>query len=179
MCTGQRMAWCTAGQRLDYGEYAIILLYWGLKVCVSNNDFYFKTRQKTSVSSFLSNACFGRGRIWNGKAFSSRKGDRTSGRGNNRFLSKTKESQFGTIEKQHEFDFTVAPSKIWKGVDAITLLYKPYQSPISPWSSMRDELRVLRKPGKKKDKGGILIGFGCMSWSGGHLNSVPFCLIQE
>lgn len=147
----------------------------------ANQPIFFicKTLQKTSVSTFMTNELFGRGRIWNGKTFLLRKGDEISGRGINRFVPKATESQLGITETQHEFDISVLPSKIWKGVNTITLSYKPYQTTISPWWSMKDELRILRMPNKKKDESGILIGFGCMSWSGGSLNSSPFCLIQE
>ena len=80
-------------------------------------------------------------------------------------------------ETEHEFDFSILLSRVLKGADSLGLSYRAYQITLSLWWEMRDELRILRGFDRKKDSE-ILIGFGSMSWSGGHLNSAPFCLIK-
>ena len=77
-----------------------------------------------------------------------------------------------------EHDFSILLSRVLKGADSLALSYRAYQITLSLWWEMRDELRILRGFDRKKDSE-ILIGFGSMSWSGGHLNSAPFCLIKE
>jgi hypothetical protein len=109
---------------------------------------------------------FGKGRAWNGKAF------RDNSLGVNRFHAKNGDA----TEYQHEFDYTIEPSRI--GVSrkpSMSLVYSKYQFPLSLWYSMTDELRcvpVANDNGQPQ----VLIGFGSMTWSGGKMNASPFCL---
>jgi len=107
-------------------------------------------------SKFISNTLFGKGSRWNGKYFGS------EGKGTNRFIGKR------ATHMMHEFDFVLQESKIQKGTQSVCLKYSKYQFPLSPWHTMTDEVRCL--------PGNVLIGFGAMAWSGGMLNSAPFCL---
>ena len=114
----------------------------------------------TAVSSLLTNRLFGRGRTWNGKAF------REGGQGINRFYG-----NIAPCEEEHVFDYALQSSKLQPGTESIVLDYSPYQSPFSLWKTMQDEVRVVPCL-----DGDVLVGFGCMSWSGGMLNSSPFVL---
>jgi hypothetical protein len=115
----------------------------------------------TVGSNFMSNVLFGMGRKWNGKAFGA------EGKGMNRFYGRTSES----TEKEHSFDFSSQESsRIQSGKPSVRLQYSNYQSTLSLWKTMTDEVRCL--PGDTE----VLIGFGAMTWSGGMLNSAPFCL---
>ena len=136
----------------------------------------------TKVSEFLTDALFGRKfDKWNGKAF--RIGE--SG-GINRFLPKCngndRSSGTNEVQYEHKFDCRVEKSKLDQSGEALVLQYANHQGRLSPWHSMRDEIRVLPINKGKKD-GGILLGLGCMKWSGayvrdGMLNSAPFCLYR-
>lgn len=136
----------------------------------------------TKVSEFLTDALFGRKfDKWNGKAF--RAGEsgginrflpRSSGNGNDRSTPKK-------VQYEHKFDCRVEASKLDASGKALVLQYANHQNRLSPWHSMRDEIRVLPMKGRKN--GGILLGLGCMKWSGaymrdGMLNSAPFCLYR-
>ena len=124
-------------------------------ILLSNNNLGM-----TSVGSrFMSNVLFGKGRQWNGKAF-----DR-GGKGINRFVG----TRTGQLEKEHSFDYAQGESRIMRGTSSTILNYSQYQGPLSLWRTMTDEVRSL--PGVD-----VLIGFGAMTWSGGMLNSAPFCL---
>ncbi len=113
----------------------------------------------TSIGSkFMSNILFGKGRPWNGKFFG------PEGKGINRFRGKYN----GVIEMEHSFDFSIQESRIKSGTSSVFLDYSKYQFPLSPWRTMKDEVRCLPC--------GVLIGFGSMAWSGGMMNSAPFCL---
>jgi hypothetical protein len=101
------------------------------------------------------------GRRWNGKAFT------PEGKGINQFLSK-KEGH--TTDTEHSFDISIQESKIQCGKESARLRYANYQSLVSLWRTMVDEVRFL--PGSTD----VSIGFGSMAWSGGMLNSAPFCL---
>lgn len=118
----------------------------------------------TSVAELITYYFFGIGdRGWNGKTFAD---DNT---GWNRF--KTKD---GKIELVHKFDTSSGPS-VFPGGNSVIIRYKSYQSFFSPWRTMVDELRVLKLDSVD---GEILIGMGSMGWSGGRLNSSPFCLVR-
>lgn len=118
------------------------------------------------MTRFLTNVLFGKGRKWNGKAF------RANKRGVNRFHSK----QINGTDYQHEFDYSLEPSRIGTSHrSSISLCYSKYQFPLSLWHSMRDELKCV-PVGNGDEKVQVLIGFGSMSWSGGKLNASPFCL---
>lgn len=110
-------------------------------------------------SEFMSNVLFGKGRRWNGKSFG------PGGKGINRFQA----TENGLVATEHSFDYGKGPSSIKSGTSSIILNYSKYQSRLSLWRTMTDEVRVL--PGAD-----VLIGFGAMQWSGGMLNSAPFCL---
>ena len=103
---------------------------------------------------------------WNGKAF-------YKGRqGTNRFHSKADPS---TIQTEHQFDFSIAPSRLDPNKSSsVMLIYSKYQNLFSLWKTMVDELRVLKLPGDSSVE--VLICMGCMGWSGGMLNASPFCL---
>jgi hypothetical protein len=129
--------------------------------------FYFGIQ--TSASNILTNKLFGRGRQWNGKAFF------VDGKGANRFYSK---SEPGSTEKEHSFDYTLEQTRIIgsKG-ESVLLRYDQYQSGLSLWRSMKDEIRLL--PLSEDVGGQVLLGMGWMTWSGGILNASPFCLWRE
>lgn len=157
-------------------------------------------------------------RRWTGKQFSSSlspsssEGDGNAPRlGTNRFrryyntddydsVIETGASQRDIVTTQHQFDYLIEPSRIQRGTKSLITRYHRYQtlSFISPWYTMKDELRVvpnhvlleiLQKA--RGDVGGaaaastrscpvdVLLGMGSMAWSGGALNSAPFCLIKS
>jgi hypothetical protein len=117
----------------------------------------------SSVTRFLTNGLFGRGRKWNGKAFFQQ------GKGVNRFLSKNKHKS--GIDQEHSFDYGIQPSALISEETSVMLVYNKYQSPASLWYTMKDEIRLIPHA-----NGQILVGLGCMAWSGGMLNGSPFCL---
>jgi len=124
------------------------------------------TDNKTTVTRFLTNGLFGKGRTWNGKAF------RENNVGVNRFDAKNG----GGTDYQHDFDYTIQESRIGSSKEpSVSLCYSNYQFPLSLWHSMTDELRSV-PVGDDNGKVQVLIGFGSMSWSGGKLNASPFCL---
>eukprot|EP00563_Minutocellus_polymorphus_P011055 CAMPEP_0181070906 /NCGR_PEP_ID=MMETSP1070-20121207/27735_1 /TAXON_ID=265543 /ORGANISM="Minutocellus polymorphus, Strain NH13" /LENGTH=233 /DNA_ID=CAMNT_0023151821 /DNA_START=139 /DNA_END=836 /DNA_ORIENTATION=- len=132
----------------------------------------------TKVSEFLTDALFGRkfGK-WNGKAFHAGE----NGGGVNRFFSRSNDADSATIQYEHKFDCRVEASQLDRNGESLVLRYANYQNRLSPWHTMRDEIRVLPVKGRKN--GGILLGLGCMRWSGayvrdGMLNSAPFCLYR-
>ncbi|EEC50300.1 predicted protein [Phaeodactylum tricornutum CCAP 1055/1] len=71
----------------------------------------------------------------------------------------------------------IMPSSLVPNVTSVGLRYSDYQNFLSPWYSMRDEVRLLELPSPVEFE--IMIGFGCMKWSGGFLNGAPFCLYRE
>jgi len=132
----------------------------------------------TSIGSkFMSNILFGKGRRWNGKSFD------LEGKGINRFAvgstmtmtttttttNDNKSEEEGEVEVEHIFDYTIGDSRILTGTPSIILNYSKYQGYLSLWRTMTDEVRSI--PGSE-----VFIGFGAMAWSGGMLNSAPFCL---
>ena len=106
----------------------------------------------------MSHVLFGKGRRWNGKVFGA------GGKGINRFRGKYN----GAMHMEHSFDFTIQESILKSGSKSVVLDYSKYQFPLSLWWTMKDELRCLPC--------GVLIGLGCMAWSGGMMNAAPFCL---
>lgn len=126
----------------------------------------------TTVSTILTDLCFGRGRKWAGKSF-------RSSEGINRFSPRRRKNR-QQLEHQHQFDLSVERSRLDPKGESLTLRYSNYQRRLSLWRSMRDEVRVLRLDGEGR---GVLIGLGCMKWSGalwrdGMMNSSPFCLFR-
>lgn len=115
----------------------------------------------------MTNGLFGKGRVWNGKAF------RNDNVGVNRFHAK--KNNDGTTEWQHEFDYTIESSGIGTAGPSVSLCYSNYQFPLSLWHSMRDEIRCV-PVGDSDEQVQVMIGFGSMAWSGGKLNASPFCL---
>lgn len=117
----------------------------------------------TKVSDIMTNVLFalGPGRKWNGKRF-----ENSGVNGVNRFFTE-KESKRDT---KIRFDVSIQESKLNPGKPSIELKYFNHQSPISPWKTMVDELRMV--PGTND----VLLGMGSMAWSGGSANSAPFCL---
>ena len=121
----------------------------------------------TSISQQITNNLFGNRNSWNGKKFQS------SGIGINRF--QTRNNDDNNIIYNHNFDWEIKESAFFGG-ETLSLDYSNYQGSLSPWKSMKDEVRVL---GKTKDGKLIMIGMGCMAWSGGMLNASPFCLFAK
>lgn len=99
--------------------------------------------------------------------------------------------------ERHLFDYSQSTSRLQPHKQSIILDYQRYQHFLSPWKTMKDEIRVLKpttsnnSPRKSERKmknmhhdiqhhqePAIMIGFGSMGWSGGKWNCQPFCLIQ-
>lgn len=121
----------------------------------------------TSISQQITNNLFGNRKSWNGKKFNS------NGVGINRFQTRNNDDK--KVIYNHNFDWKVKESAFFEG-ETLSLDYSNYQSILSPWKSMKDEVRVL---GKTKDGKLIMIGMGSMAWSGGMLNAAPFCLFAK
>lgn len=141
-------------------------------ICVFNLYLFCK---KTFVSRFITNKLFGKGRRWNGKAFDI---DSGSNRFENFQIKKDRiddSRTFVTLKTEYERNFfiSVAPSVLFQG-DVVLLEYSKDHGFLSLWRSMKDEIRIL--PGSN---GNILVGLGCMAWSGGMLNCQPFCLYRK
>ena len=127
----------------------------------------------TSVSNFLTDVLFGRRHgKWNGKAF-----DASIDGGMNLFFPK---SGNAGIEREHKFDCKIGTSLVYPNTKSLNLQYADHQSRLSLWHTMRDEIRVLRISG---NKGSVLLGLGCMKWSGaywrgGMMNSSHILLME-
>ena len=126
--------------------------------CLLNNNGL------TKITEIITNGLFGRGRQWNGKSF----GEKSTGI--NRFRSKELGS---TTETEHMFRYDIGPSTLHPDKESIRLDYGNFQSPWSLWKTMKDEVRVAAV---NDDGNLVLIGMGCMAWSGGFWNASPFCL---
>ena len=117
------------------------------------------------------------------------------------------------VQEQHSFDFTIESTRLPivvvstadDSMKSIVIRYQRYQSILSLWKTMVDEVRILQKQNQRmivdvdetNTNGGsftyysdtdiqdddddidIMIGLGCMSWSGGILNASPFCLYRK
>jgi len=132
----------------------------------------------TAVSGFITNYLLGRNHgLWNGKSFG------LNGIGVNRFLSTQQPKNVDSsneplaVENEHHFDFKISPSERFEG-KAVSIIYEKYQPMLSPWKSMKDEVRILRRRSKRRSREGILLGLGSMGWSGSFWNSAPFCLVE-
>jgi hypothetical protein len=114
----------------------------------------------TTISNILTHQLFGLrvGRNWNGKAF------RGNGKGINRFTTKERTAT------EHVFEYSLQDSNIVGDSQSVRIDYWNYQSPISLWRTMRDEVRFI--PGDVE----VLLGMGSMGWSGGCKNCSPFCM---
>ena len=130
----------------------------------------------TQVASFMTNQLFSKGHTFLGKSFNCK-----SGMGINMFTKET-----GDNTQFHEFDFSVEHSRMLPsddtasfltGTDCIALKYGQYQPIFSPWKTMRDELRTVPLPEDSSCQ--LMIGMGCMAWSGGLKNGTPFCLWRK
>lgn len=97
------------------------------------------------------------------------------------------------IEEEHQFDTNVEASRLFSihttenddnSNQSVVIRYNKYQSFFSLWKTMIDEVRVLKYFDDSTLSNGdenaieVMIGFGCMAWSGGVLNSSPFCLYR-
>lgn len=109
--------------------------------------------------------------LWNGKRFETFKGE-------NRF--KVTDQDATTINYDHSFDYGLETSRIFPESQSVVLQYNKYQK-ISQggwrsllWKSMCDELRVI----ECTNGDFVLLGLGCMAWSGGMMNASPFCLFR-
>lgn len=113
----------------------------------------------------------------------------------NRFqkCSKTKNSSSSNDNhhyERHLFDYSQSTSRLQPHKQSIILDYQRYQHFLSPWKTMKDEIRVLKPTTSNRrrnmkimrrdiqEEPAIMIGFGSMGWSGGKWNCQPFCLIQ-
>jgi hypothetical protein len=134
--------------------------------CLLDNN----SKIMTMISNILTHALFGKGfHRWNGKSF-----DPATGKGINRFTKTSrKDSQPPEIGKRHRFAFGLQPSRVQPETASIQLNYAKCSSPLSPWYTMMDEVRVV--PGEPM----VLIGMGCVAWGGGFLNAAPFCLWKD
>ena len=105
-------------------------------------------------------------------------------RGINRFDSK-QTSDNAAVHHEHAFDYSLQPSSraTRDGKPSVRLEYRNYQSRLSLWHSMTDELRIvpLSRVGhnSRRRPPQVMIGLGSMAWSGGVLNASPFCLWRE
>ena len=144
--------------------------------------------KKTSISYFVTHVLFSRNRKWIGKeifdsktniqssenkGLANEKKEITSGC--NRFFSKSTTPQ--TVEMEHKFDVTISPSRL-DSKSSLRLKYANYQSSFSLWKSMVDELRMIDVlvDENSQTKETVLLGIGCMSWSGGIMNAAPFLM---
>lgn len=91
--------------------------------------------------------------------------------------------------KEHSFDYTITSTSTKPSlfsdestkISSIQLKYEKYQSPLSLWRTMVDEVRLLKVPIIEDDEEKfdlILLGMGSMAWSGGMYNCQPFCLYR-
>ena len=130
----------------------------------------------TLVSKIMTNGLFGFGRKWNGKEFM------LDSKGTNRFIVKGISNDgsgkhHSSIDTAHDFDYSITDSVVDNKQETTTsssvvrLKYSNYHRTLSLWSTMADEVRFIPAGDKQ-----VLIGFGCMEWSGGMLNGAPFCL---
>ena len=139
---------------------------------------------QTAVTAPLTDRLFGMGRKWNGKKFGTTDGKH---QGINRFHPRpckdsTKSGNNSQqMEKEHTFDMHLQPSKLDKKdgdaqqTNSLVLDYTKYQSPLSLWRTMMDEIRIVPLEGDTR----VMIGLGYMAWSGGRLNSSPFLLFRD
>ena len=85
-----------------------------------------------------------------------------------------------TIGKRHAFAFGLRPSRVQPGTSSIQLDYAQYNSRLSPWYTMMDEVRLIHAASDgSKEETDVLIGMGCVAWGGGFWNAAPFCLWKE
>jgi hypothetical protein len=112
------------------------------------------------VTAVITHKLFGRGREWKGKVI------RDDWTGINRFAG-----AHGAIETAHEFQYQIGTSQL-DGTPSLQHDYTPFHGfVLSPWRSMKDELRWV-----DCSSGKVMIGIGHFGWSGGVLNSSPFLL---
>lgn len=120
------------------------------------------------VTSFITNRLFGGGDRWLGKSYSEKSEgmNRFKPNGKAEYLDRT----FTYKSKQSGFPSTTSRS--------LFNLYRPHCSRASPfWGGMVDEIRVIPIKGERKSS--MLLGMGYFTWSGGMLNSAPFCLVKK
>lgn len=120
----------------------------------------------TQITAYITNKLFGKGSRWRGKSF-----DTKGCCGSNQFIQPTT----GSVETMHTFEYESDGVSAIDGNQSVKLRYSSHHPFLSPWHTMVDELRVLREP-DKNGKDAIMLGLGYMAWSGGSLNSSPFCL---
>jgi hypothetical protein len=142
---------------------------------------------------------------WRGKSFSCGGGEITGGANRIAVVSRPARSDCGQnasvapVEHNHLFDAAIGPTRFpsprgrqrskhrydssnesedsgSKSELALVLTYRRHQPWYSPWRTMTDELRLLRTSPSGPT---VLLGWGCMAWSGGILNASPFCLYRK
>lgn len=172
-------------------------------VMIKNNHlkvYYISFLLQTTVTNFITNVLFGRGLKWLGKAYFSSISAGCIGK--NRFCLKQNAEQKSTkgtvpdVLLDRTFDYSIEESRLCSGSSLINR-YSPHCSVWSPmsliWRGMVDELRVIplsvdaqcdgadasRSNEERKKKVVLLLGMGYFTWSGGALNSAPFCLVSK
>mmetsp|Transcript_928 Transcript_928/g.2160 ORF Transcript_928/g.2160 Transcript_928/m.2160 type:complete len:261 (+) Transcript_928:40-822(+) len=135
------------------------------------------------VTSFITNKLFGRGKPWLGKVYYS---FRDTGITDEKRIEQTQQTLSNDKNELTErpFDYYVGASSITPQCTSLINNYAPHCRSWNPMSLIRrgmvDELRILPLQGKKdNEEGVVLIGMGYFTWSGGALNSAPFCLITR
>ena len=134
----------------------------------------------------MTHSLFSNGRRWSGKAF----GMKQRGLGVNRFHNRVQsEPQVGkdsdTVNDDetfydHSFDYSLETSQLSPEIVSLVLRYRNHESfatsgwKILLWKNMRDELRLIHCSNGDY----VLLGWGCMAWSGGIWNASPFCLFR-
>ena len=160
---------------------------------------------QTTITNFITNTLFGKGLKWMGKAYFSPNSSVCIGK--NRFRLKQnaeKKSISGIIPDillDRTFDYYTGQSAICSGSSLINR-YSSHCSRWSPmsliWRGMVDELRVIplsvdaeecndvstdqtqtQNENESKKRAMLLLGMGYFTWSGGALNSAPFCLVAK
>ena len=143
------------------------------------------------MTSIITHKFFGRGRHWNGKLI------RNDYTGINQFS--TRQMVVGRngmgggddddpihdmpiLETAHQFHYEIGPTQLKRddgdandddnGGTSLKHDYAPYHPfLLSPWRSMKDELRWIPCASGK-----VMIGIGYFGWSGGVWNASPFLL---
>ena len=129
---------------------------------------------QTTVTAIITHTLFGTGRHWNGKLF---RNDLTGinqfrklGGGGNGIINKGGPGREAPLEMAHPFQYQLGTTQLKRslgddagGGTSLKHDYAPYHPFIlSPWRSMRDELRWI-----PCSSGKVMIGIGYFGWSGG------------
>jgi len=134
----------------------------------------------TSVTGFITNRLFGKGKPWLGKAYMKPTSNENCGEGKNRFALNISRKTPQRLDRT--FDYSIGKSILPSPSLTNKSLFNKYAShcsSLSPmslvWRGMVDELRVIELVNKEK----VLLGCGYFTWSGGVYNLAPFCLVAR